>query len=291
MKVLYFGDPRGALALLDRGITPVGLVHGRRGGPGQRTLAGRLKAIDPLPRWTRPDLDDPAVVAALARLAPDLIVAAFYPRRIPKAVLDLAPGINVHPSDLPRWRGPDPCTWAIRSGDAATALCVHRLTEGLDEGDILVREPVPIGPRATSGSLAERMEARGAALIAEVAARLAAGEAIEARPQVGAPTWAPLIDDDDWEIDWTAPAAEVDREVRAAAPDPGAFTGLGDELLVILRGAPVSAGRFETLPPGNPFVTGGRFHIRCGAGGAYRLDRVRLGRRALTGRALAALFV
>lgn len=287
MSVLYFGDPRGALALLDRGITPVGVVHGRTGGPGWLKLLARLGDV---PRWTRPTLTDPAVVAALAALKPTLIVGSFYPRRIPPAVLALAPGINVHPSDLPRWRGPDPCGWAIRAGDAETAICVHWLTEGLDEGDILLREAVAIGPRETGGQLADRLEARGAALNADVAARLLAGEELAGAPQAGEVTWAPLTDDDDWEIDWSAPAEAVDRMVRAAAPDPGAFTGLEDELLVILRGAPVHAGRFESIPPGSPFVSGGRFFIRCGVG-AYRLDRVRLGRRPLTGKALAALFV
>lgn len=287
MSVLYFGDPRGALALLDRGVTPVGIVHGRRGGPGWSKLLARL---DGVPRWMRPDPNDPAVLAALAATGPSLIVASFYPRRIPRAVLDLAPGINVHPSDLPRWRGPDPTGWALRAGDTQTAICVHWLTEGLDEGDILLREPAPIGPRESGGQLADRLEARGAELNADVAVRLLAGEALDARPQRGEVTWAPLVDDDDWEIDWRRPAAEVDRMVRAAAPDPGAFTGLGDELLVVLRGRPVEAGRFEALEPGTPFVRRGRFFIRCGAG-AYRLDRVRLGRRALTGKALAGLFV
>lgn len=288
MSVLYFGDPRGALALIERGVMPAGIVHGRRGGPGWSKLLARLPAD--IPRWMRPDLSDPALVAAFAALEPSLIVASFFPRLIPRAVLDLAPGINVHPSDLPRWRGPDPCGWALRAGDEYTAVCVHWLSEGLDEGDILLREAITIGPRENGGQLADRLEARGAELNAEVALRLLAGEQITARPQSGEVTWASLVDDDDWEIDWSTPAAAVDRWVRAAAPDPGAYTGLGDELLVILRGRPVAAGRFAALDPGTPFVRGGQFFIRCGEE-ALRLDRVRLGRRSLSGRRLAALFV
>lgn len=287
MTVLYFGDPRGALALLDRGVTLTGMVHGRRGGPGWATL---LRRIDGVPRWHLPDLADPAVVAAFAAGAPRLIVACFYPRRIPAPVLAIAPGLNAHPSDLPRWRGPDPCAWAIRAGDDHTAICIHRLTEGLDEGDVLVREQSPIGARETGGELADRLEARGAALIAEVAAQWLAGAAPTPKPQVGTPTWAPLLPDNAWEIDWRQPAVEVDRLVRAAAPEPGAFSGLGDELLVVLRGAVADGGRFEALEAGTPFVRGGQVFLRCGEG-AYRLDRVRLGRRSLTGRALAGLLV
>jgi methionyl-tRNA formyltransferase len=243
-----------------------------------------------LPRWRLPDLDAPEVVAALRRTSPQLLVAAFYPRIIPRAVLDLAPGINVHPSDLPRWRGPDPCAWAIRAGDTETAVCVHWLTAALDEGDVLYREPVVIGPRQSAGGLAARMEALGAERVAEVAMMLLAGAPLEAQAQVGGVTWAPLVDAHDWEIDWTQTAQEVNCWVRAASPDPGAYTGLGDELLVVYSGAPVPAGAFDTLPPGTPYVRDGRIHVRCGSG-ALRLDRVRLGRRHMSGRALARLIV
>ena len=287
MSVLYFGDPAGALALLDLGVPLVGVVHGRRGGRGRQRLVPRVRH---LPRWRLPDLAAPEVVAALRRTSPRLLVAAFYPRLIPPAVLDLAPGINVHPSDLPRWRGPDPCVWAIRAGDTETAICVHWLTAALDEGDVLYRERVTIGPRQSAGRLAERLEALGAARVAEVATMLLAGTPLVAQPQEGGVTWAPLIDPDDWEIDWNQTAGEVSHWVRAASPDPGAYTGLGDELLVVYAGAPVPAGSFDALDPGTPYVRDGRIHVRCGSG-AFRLDRVRLGRRHLTGRALARLVV
>lgn len=287
MSVLYFGDPQGALALRDRGIEPAIVVHGRRGGPGWLRL---VRSLGETPRLMRPDLSDPAVLAQLRALNPTLIVSCFYPRRIPPTVLTLAPGINAHPSDLPQWRGPDPVTWAIRTGQRQTAICVHVLTEGLDEGDVLRREVVPIKPRESGGRLATRLEARAAELIAEVAAQILAGERPPANPQKGEPTWAPMVPADDWELDWQRPAAEIDWMVRAASPDPGAFTGLGEELLVVFAGRPVDAGRFTALPAGTPFVEEGQLFLRCGEG-AYRLDRVRLGRRRMTGRALAKLLV
>ncbi len=287
MSVLYFGDPLGALALLDRGVRLVGVVHGRPGGVGRSRLIPQVRH---LPRWTTPDLADPVVVAALAALEPALIVGCFYPRRIPMAVLDLAPGLNVHPSDLPRWRGPDPCHWTVRAGDATTALCVQWLAEGLDEGAVLSREVLAVGPRENAGHLATRLERLGAERIAEVAVRVLGGEIIEATPQSGEVTWAPLVPGDDLEIDWSRPAAEVDRLVRASAPDPGAFTGIGSELIVVFAGQPVEAGAFSVLPPGTPFVRKGLAHIRC-ADEAYRLDRLQVGRKALSGRAFAGLLV
>ena len=287
MSVLFFGDPAGALALVERQIPLVGLVHGRPGGRGRRALTPHLTG---LPRWHLPDLSDALVIDALTQTAPSLIVSYFYPRTIPQSVLQLAPGINVHPSDLPRWRGPDPCSWAIRSGDESTAVCIHYLSEGIDEGDVLQRVEVPIRDRDTTGSLAQRVEILGAGLIADMAARLLAGQVVDAVPQSGPVTWAPMMAPDDWEIDWSQSAESIDRLVRAAAPDPGAYTGIGQELLVILDGRPVEAEQFAVLEPGTPFISGGRAHIRCGVG-AYRVNRVRVGRRSLSGRQFAALLV
>lgn len=284
-RVLYFGDPQGGLALLARGIRPVGVVHGRTGGPGWLRFVPQVRD---LPRFMKPDLHDAEVLGTLAALAPTLIVAGFYPRRIPPAVLALAPGINVHPSDLPRWRGPDPTHWTIRVGDPTTALCVHRLTDGLDEGDLLFREVVDVQPRETAGHLAERLESRGAEVLADVAVRLLAGEVLPPTPQTGEVTWAPLVPPDDLEVDWTQAAVDVDRLVRASVPWPGAFTGLAGELLVLLAGRPVEAGRFESLKPGTPFVRGERLCIRCGEG-AWRVDRARLGQRDVAGAKLARL--
>ena len=220
MSILYFGDPAGALALLDRGLSLSGVVHGRRGGKGLRRLLPRLMDT---PRWHLPDLEQNEIVEALADTKPTLIVACFYPKLIPRAVLDLAPGINVHPSPLPRWRGPDPCTWAIRAGDEHTATSVHWLTEGLDEGDLLRQKVHAIGKRETTGRLAERMEADGANQIAEVAELIIKGETPESWPQAGAVTWAPMLEADEWEIDWNQEAHIVDRFIRAALPDPGAY--------------------------------------------------------------------
>ena len=99
-----------------------------------------------------------------------------------------------------------------------------------------------------------------------------------------------MLEADEWEVDWTQDADTLDRFIRAALPEPGAFTGLGDELLVIHRARVASAGAFGALPPGTPFIRDGLVHIRCGSD-AICLQRVRVGRRLLTGHAFAELFV
>ena len=108
-----------------------------------------------LPRLIFRDGYDPTFQSRRARTAGShitkLIVSCFYPELIPTEILDLAPGINVHPSDLPQWRGPDPITHTILSGQSESAVCVHALTEALDAGDIYLRHSVEIGPKEDVG--------------------------------------------------------------------------------------------------------------------------------------------
>jgi len=284
--VLYFGDPAGALALLARGVALCGVVLGRGDAPGEEAL---LRRIAGLPRWVRPRLSDPELQAELASLAPQLLVSGFYPRRIPAPVLALAPGLNVHPSDLPRGRGPDPIYWTVRRGETATALCVHWLTEELDAGDVVAREPVAVDPEETAGKLAERLEARGAELLAEVAQRWLASEELPAEPQTGEPSWAPFARRDALLLDPTLPPAEVHRAVLAGSPWPGARLHLrpGDPYVEVLEGAPR-----DDLPPFGPpgavRLQDGELLLAC-AGGAYALTTVRRGSKMFWGYRLARL--
>jgi len=303
--VLYFGDPRGALELLKRGVELCGIVHGRRGGEGYRSL---LKAIDEryglkrFPRWQKPDLSDPELISALRSLRPALLISGFYPRVIPPEVLAIAPGYNVHPSDLPKWRGPDPAYWVIASGEPETAICIHQLSEELDEGAIAARYPVKVRARESGVALARRLERRSAELlgawVAELFQRAARARCLvtelelKLEPQRGEPSWAPLVAPDELEIDWELSALEVERLVRAASPYPGAYsaldTGFSPELLVIYSGRAHSDERLESLPIGAPVLIKGECYIKCGSG-AYQLGRIKVGRREMSGAELARL--
>ena len=305
--MLYFGEPRGALELLKRGVPLCGLVHGRKGGEGYRHLLSALTSLAeergaPLPRWRKPNLSDPELIEQFKALKPDLIISGFYPRAISAEVLALAPGYNVHPSDLPKWRGPDPAYWVLRSGETRTAICVHQLTPALDEGAIAHRVEVQVRSRESGGALALRLERQAARVIADFTADLykrAESEGIHVAelpltltPQEGEASWAPLVSPDEVEIDWSAPAQEVDQLVRASSPDPGAFsaldTGFQPELLVVYRGRPHFDERLESAPVGAPIIIKGQCYIKCGVG-VYRLDRVKVGRKEMSGARLAEL--
>ncbi len=289
MRVLYFGDPLGAVNLFQAGIDIVGIVHGRRGGPSWKALFKHLRRRrTPMPRWTRPNLSDEAILHELTATRPDLVVSCFYPELIPPPILALAPGINVHPSDLPQWRGPDPVVHILLSGQRNSAVCVHALTEALDAGDIYLRKPIRIDPRDDAGRLSIRLEELGASLITEVAVHWRNEGQLQGTPQGTSITWAPQLSDDWWEIDWQRSAVEVDRFIRAAYPHPGAYTGIGNELLVIQKAHATAAEQFEVLPAGTPFIRDGGVCIRCGEG-AIAIQKVKLGRRQLTGVSFAQL--
>lgn len=289
MAILYFGDPQGVLRLLEDGVEVVGIVHGRIGGPGWGRLFTVLKSHHrAVPRWRRPDLNDPTIVAAMAATQPTVLVSCFYPDLIPSELLALAPGLNVHPSDLPQWRGPDPVIHTILSGQSETAICIHELTHALDAGDIYYRESMPVEPTSNAGQLSETLEARGAEMMANFASDWLKTGPKKSQPQTGAVSWAPQRDEDWWEIDWSRSAVDIERFVRAAHPHPGAYTGIGDELLVIQKVSVACSAQFGSLPPGSPFTREGDFFIKCGEG-ALCLHWLKLGRRKMRGRDFARL--
>src|SRR5690606_27864278 len=144
MRFLYLGLPLGAAVLLRAGHSPVACVIGHPDAPGMSRLRRRL------PRETlllgKPALDDLGVQDALASTRYDVLLSWFWPRRIPLALIERASrgAFGVHPSLLPRWRGPDPYFHAIAAGDATTGVTLHRLAEGYDTGAIVSRVAMPI---------------------------------------------------------------------------------------------------------------------------------------------------
>ncbi|MFQ3647042.1 MAG: methionyl-tRNA formyltransferase [Anaerolinea sp.] len=167
----------------------------------------------------------------------DLFVVAAFGQILPQSVLDMPKHgcLNVHGSLLPRWRGAAPIHAAIRAGDAETGITIMLMDAGLDTGPMLTKASTPITADDTSATLHDRMAALGASLLIETIPPYLNGE-ITPQPQDDAlATYAPQIDKDEGRIDWHAPAAQIERTIRAFDPWPGTFTHWEGKLLKVHR--------------------------------------------------------
>lgn len=284
MKVAFAGTPEFArvalAALVEAGfVVPLVLTQpDRPAGRGMKLQPSPVKAWAEAaglpvvqPRSLREDgryPDDAAAArAALQAAAPDVMVVAAYGLILPPWVLALPPlgCINIHASLLPRWRGAAPIHRAIEAGDTETGITIMQMDAGLDTGPMLLRESLPIGPGARTGSLHDELAALGGRLVVQALRRLAAGELpAEPQPAQGV-TYAAKIDKAESAIDWTQPAAVIERRLRAFDPAPGVSTTLGGE------GLKLWAARVEPGPPGTApgrvlSADGTGLRIACGEG-------------------------
>jgi methionyl-tRNA formyltransferase len=214
-------------------------------------------------------LKDPATQEAFAALRADLAVVAAYGLILPKTILE-APrlgGINLHASLLPRWRGAAPIQRALLAGDAQTGITVIQMEPSLDTGPILATERVPISAATTAASLHDALAELAARLVGPAIDALASGRAVpRPQPDEGV-TYAAKIDKSEARLDWSEPAAVLERQLRALNPWPGCWTEVGGERLLVLQGEPAhGAGA-----PGE--ILDGRMTVACGEG-ALRLTRV-----------------
>jgi len=225
-----------------------------------RRVLGSERVLD------RPDVLRPALAERVRDAGVDLIVSWFWTTRIPKRVLDLAPlgSVGVHPSLLPRHRGPDPYFWAIESGDLVTGVTAHRLAEAYDTGAILARRELAIDPSWSAWILARRLDRPSLALLREVVGRISRGMVPVEEPQdEQKATLAPEPRDALLSLAWDEPAEAIVRRIRAASPWPGAFMSLGDDVITITR-AEATDDFPRALEPGEAAVRAdGRAVVRA----------------------------
>jgi methionyl-tRNA formyltransferase len=265
LRIAFFGLPLAALLLARDGHTVELCAVCRKDALGLRR-ARRVFGPDRL--VVKPKVSDPALLARVRDLQPDLVVSWFWTTRLPMKLVESAKlgGIGVHPSLLPRHRGPDPTTWALLSGDTKTGVTVHRIAADYDTGAILDQEDLLIDPRWNSWDLARALDRPSLRALRRTALRFSRGERIDERPQdEGLATSAPALSDEDAAIRWTWPTDRVLRHVRALAPAPGAWTEIAGSLVTVIEAS--RATRFPAaLAPGEGFAEGGRAVVRTGDG-------------------------
>lgn len=181
-----------------------------------------------------PDADEGGVLAELRALRPELIVSWFWTKRIPRAILGLAPSVGVHPSLLPRHRGADPYFWTIDCGDEFSGVTAHVLEDQYDTGAIFSQRTIRVEHDWDAWRLARALDRPSLALLREVTRAFAEGNPPSARAQDERfATQAPQPSEEDLAIRWAWPADRIVRRVRAAAPWPGAWTQIGDRVVTL----------------------------------------------------------
>ena len=214
--------------------------------------------------------DAAAARAVLLAAQPDVLVVAAYGLILPQWVLDLPRlgCLNIHASLLPRWRGAAPIHRAIEAGDARTGITLMQMDAGLDTGDMLLAESLPIVPNATTASLHDTLAALGARLVLQALQQAASGPLVRTPQPPEGITYAHKIDKAEALIDWTQPASVLERRIRAFTPFPGAWTqasaGGAPEPLKIRAAALSALARPREAAAGQILSVQGGIHVACG---------------------------
>jgi len=260
MRVAFAGTPEFARVALARIVAagfdvPLVLTQpDRPAGRGMKVVASPVKTFAlergiavAQPQGLRLDgryvADARAGERSLAAAAPDVIVVAAYGLLLPPWLLALPRHgcVNIHASLLPRWRGAAPIQRAIEAGDRSTGVTIMQMDAGLDTGPMLLAEEVAIGAAESAGALQARLAVLGGELIVRVLADIADGR-LDATPQAeDGVSYAAKIGKAEATIDWHAPAAAIERKLRAFDPAPGARSVLAGEAITCWRGV-VRAG-------------------------------------------------
>jgi methionyl-tRNA formyltransferase len=217
-----------------------------------------------------------AARAALEAARPDVIVVAAYGLILPAWLLTLPRlgCLNIHASLLPRWRGAAPIQRAIEAGDASTGVTIMLMDAGLDTGDMLLSQALPIGADDTSATLHDALAALGARLVVEALHAAERGTLVRTPQPEGDVTYARKIDKAEALIDWRQPAAQIERRLRAFDPQPGCHFECENDVLKVWRGRVVAPFAAE---PGTLQFDGPRVIVACGEGALELLEVQRPG--------------
>ena len=246
-RIVFFGTPSFAIPTLQ------GLLQGpdqvvavvtqpdREKGRGRKVVMSPVKELalqHGLLPFQPEKAKEEAFQEAVRGSRPDLIVVVAYGQILPKSILSIPThgAVNVHASILPRYRGAAPIAWAILNGEKVTGVTTMVMDEGMDTGDILLQREIPIGGEETCETLRDRLASLGAPLLLETLTRMKEKNIRPISQDHSKATYAPPLKKEDGHIDWKKEAKEIDLQIRAFNPWPGAFTKLGRQLLKIYKG-------------------------------------------------------
>lgn len=294
LKIVFAGTPEFALpaleALADSSHELVLVITqaDKPAGRGRQLKASPVKtraAALGLPVYQPLSLKSKEQWQRIEALQPDLMVVVAFGMILPGALLKIPRlgCVNIHASLLPRWRGAAPIPRAILAGDDVTGVTIMQMDEGLDTGDMLLQKTTRIGPRDTGGSLHDRLADLGAAALMEALPAMASGALRPVKQDSRGATYAHKVDKAEAALDWSIPAVQLDRQVRAFNPWPVAET--------LHKGVKLRVWEAEAVPgehdvaPGHLIVYGPNGIDVATGDGALRLLRVQVpGRRPISAR-------
>jgi methionyl-tRNA formyltransferase len=289
-RIVFMGTPEFAVPTLEA-LAEAHQVVGVVTQPDQASGRGRQLRESPikraalergLPLFQPQTLRTPEALARLADWEPEVIAVAAFGQILLQDVLDLPPHgcLNIHASLLPRWRGAAPVAAAILAGNEITGVTIMRMDKELDTGPILAQQEEPIRPDDTRATLRERLSRLGAKLLVETLPAYLAGTLLPwPQPEEGI-TYAGQLRKEDGLLNWSRPAVELDRQMRAFTPWPGVFTFWRGRRLKVVWAAPLPDWRGDA-PPGTVVALEDGAAVATGEG-AWCLEEVQLaGKRAM----------
>lgn len=301
MRVVFMGTGDIGLPTLDFLLSHprhelVGLVTQPDKPAGRKLILTppkvKLRALErSLPTYQPERIRQVSALEPIEKWRPDLIVVMAYGQILPKALIDLPTMacLNLHASLLPRHRGAAPIQAAIRAGDSESGISVMHVDVGLDMGDVILHKATPLAHDETGQSLHDRLAQLAPTALDEALTLLESGSAPRQPQDETLATYARQLTREDGRIDWSCPALEIERTIRAYHPWPGCHSLLGAQStrplqLKIFPPTEVIPGRCEA-PPGSIVESGGGFVVATGTG-CLRLRQVQLeGRKAMSAEA------
>lgn len=296
MKAVFMGTPAFALPSLEvvanHHLVGVVTQPDRKKGRGGKIKPPPVKVRAQelgVPVLQPVRIKDPSAMETLKAWSPEIIVVVAYGEILPSSVLALPPRgcVNLHASLLPQYRGAAPIARAIMDGQRLTGVTTMYMDAGMDTGDIILQQQVPIGEEMTAGQLSAELARVGAELLRRTLELIQAGEVSAVPQDQSRASYAPMLRSEDEIIDWEKPARAIVDLVRALNPDPGARTRFRGKVLKVWK----AKSELAVMPA--PGATPGTIIelrrgvgpvVACGQGGAVLLEELQLeGKSAVRG--------
>lgn len=278
MRVIFMGTPDFAVptlqAVIDAGheLAAVFTQPDKAKGRGKAVVYTPVKekALEyHIPVYQPVKVRDPEVIEQIRQMKPDVIVVVAFGQLLPKTLLDIPPYgcINVHASLLPKYRGAAPIQWAVINGEKISGVTTMYMAEGLDTGDMILKEEVMLDEKETGGSLHDKLSVIGAALLVKTLNMLKEGTAVREKQDDSLKgQYAKMLDKHMGAIDFNEPAEKIERLIRGLNPWPSAYTKLNGKTCKFWL-ADVDSRDYDGVCGEVVKVTKNDFVIKTGQGG------------------------